>query len=134
MRVTTHLTFRGECETAFTFYAGLFGGSIDSMLRYNETPLVKHTPTEWQDRIVHATLNLGGGFALAGVDIEPHLYRAPEGIRVLLAIDSVEEAERIFNALAEGGKVEMPLQKTFWSRAFAMLTDRFGIPWEVHCA
>ncbi|HXW75118.1 MAG TPA: VOC family protein [Steroidobacteraceae bacterium] len=64
----------------------------------------------------------------------PSRYRAPQGFNVMLAVETPEEAERVFNALADNGSVTMPFQETFWARRFGMCTDRFGIPWMVNCA
>jgi PhnB protein len=101
------------------------------MLAYRDTPLVKELPPEWADKIVHATLSFGGR-ELAGSDIQPDYYRRPQGFAVLLDVEGVEEARRIFTALGEGGSVGMPMQETFWSPAFGVLIDRFDIPWEIN--
>jgi PhnB protein len=130
MALTAHLSFSGHCREAFNFYAQLFGGDL-MMLAYGETPMAKDVPAEWSEKIVHATLSSGGN-QLAGSDVLPEHYRRPQGFSVLVQVDGVEEARRIFAALAEGGSVELPIQKTFWSPAFGVLTDRFGIPWEIN--
>jgi PhnB protein len=70
---------------------------------------------------------------LAGADVLPERYVKPQGFYVLLSLDDTMEAERIFSALAETGEVHMAIQKTFWSPRFGVLTDRFGIPWEINC-
>ena len=130
MAVTAHLSYSGHCREAFTFYAQLFGGE-PMMLAYADTPMAKEVPPEWGEKIVHATLSLGGS-RLAGSDVQPDHYRRPQGFSVLVDVKGVEEARRIFTALAAGGSVEMPMQETFWSPAFGVLTDRFGIPWEIN--
>jgi PhnB protein len=70
---------------------------------------------------------------LMGSDVPPERYQAPKGFAVTISVKQVREAERIFNELADGGTVTMPLQETFWATRFGMLTDRFGIPWMVNC-
>ena len=130
MALTAHLSYSGDCREAFNFYAQLFGGEL-MMLAYGDTPMAKEVPAEWSEKIVHATLSLGGS-ELAGSDVQSDHYRRPQGFSVLVDVEGVEEARRIFTALAEGGSVEMPMQETFWSPAFGVLTDRFGIPWEIN--
>jgi PhnB protein len=130
MGLTAHVWYSGRCREAFSFYAQLFGGEL-MMLAYRDTPLVKELPPEWADKIVHATLSFGGR-ELAGSDVQPDYYRRPQGFAILVDVEGVEEARRIFTALAEGGSVGMPMQETFWSPAFGVLIDRFDIPWEIN--
>ena len=130
MALTAHLSYSGHCREAFNFYAQLFGGEL-MMLAYGDTPMAKEVPAEWSEKIVHATLSFDG-CELAGSDVQSDYYRRPQGFSVLVDVEGVEKARRIFTALAEGGSVEMPMQETFWSPAFGVLTDRFGIPWEIN--
>ena len=130
MALTAHLSYSGHCREAFNFYAQLFGGEV-TMLAYGDTPMVKDVPAEWSEKIVHATLSFDG-CELAGSDVQSAHYRRPQGFSVLVDVEGVEKARRTFAALAEGGSVGMPIQKTFWSPAFGVLTDRFGIPWEIN--
>ena len=102
------------------------------MLTYAGTPMEKHVPPEWHDKILHATLT-GDGISLMGADSPPGRYEKPAGFTVGLHFKDQAEAERIFQALSEDGTVQMPLQKTFWASRFGMLTDRFGIPWMINC-
>ncbi len=132
MRVSCHLTFNGECEVAFLFYAACLGGTITTMLKYGESGLASQVPLEWQGRVLHASL-MAGDLVLAGVDAAPGEYVRPQGFFALLDLNEVAEAERIFTALAERGVIRMPLQETFWAQRFGMVTDRFGIPWEINC-
>ena len=130
MALTAHLSYPGHCREAFDFYAQLFGGEA-MMLAYGDTPMAKDVPAEWSEKIVHATL-LFDGCELAGSDVQSDHYRRPQGFSVLVDVEGVEKARRIFTALSEGGSVTVPMQETFWSPAFAVLTDRFGIPWEIN--
>jgi len=109
MQVSFHLVFGGQCEAAFQFYERALGG-----------------------KIVHANIAVGTA-VLAGADILPEQYAKPRGFYVLLSVDDTADAERIFSALAENGEVKMAIQKTFWSQRFGVLTDQFGIPWEINC-
>lgn len=130
MALTAHLWFAGQCEEAFRFYAQLFGGEV-RMFTYGDTPMGKDVPAEWSEKIVHATLSFDGK-ELAGSDVLPEHFRRPQGFSLLLEVEGVEAARRVFTALAEGGSIALPLQETFWSPAFGVLTDRFGIPWEIN--
>ena len=132
MKLYPHLAFNGECEAAFQFYAQCFGGEIVTMLAYGNSPMAEQAPPEWRGKILHATLNFGEN-VLAGSDSLPGQYEQPKGFQVLLGVDDPVEAERIFHALAENGRVLMPIQQTFWARRFGVLVDRFGIPWEINC-
>ena len=130
MALTAHVWYSGLCREAFSFYAQLFGGEL-MMLAYGDTPMAKAMPPDWIEKIVHATLSFDG-CELAGSDVQLADYRRPQGFSVLVNVEGVENARRIFAALCEGGSVEMPMQETFWSPAFGVLTDRFGIPWEIN--
>jgi PhnB protein len=130
MRIVPHLVFNGQCAAAFSFYQQLFGGEIQTMLSYADSPLAQTVPPQQQHLIIHATLSWHE-HQLLGVDAMPDQYQPPRGFFVLLGGLGGAEARRIFSALSEGGVVQMPLQRTFWSAAFGVLVDRFGIPWEI---
>jgi PhnB protein len=131
VKAEAHLLFQGQCAEAFRTYHQLLGGTLDSLIRYAETPLATTVPAEWRDKIVHATLTLPGGARLMGADVAPGSFDRPQGFLVLLALGDIAEAERVFSTFASNGSVKMPLQKTFWSPCFGVLVDRFGIPWEI---
>jgi len=130
MRLTTHLTFAGDCEAAFSFYQRELGGTDLALFRYGDAPGTEPPSPDWRDKIVHASLTLGGAL-LAGADVRAQDYHAPRGFYLLLGIRELAKAERVFHLLSEGGVVHLPLQKTFWSPCFGVVVDRFGIPWEV---
>ncbi|MGA7323905.1 MAG: VOC family protein [Rhodomicrobium sp.] len=132
MQLNPYLTFDGRCEEAFKFYEKLFGGSITAMIQHEGTPAAEHVPQEWHSKIMHARLEIDGQ-VLMGSDVPPQHYSEPKGISISIGIDRVADAERIFEALAENGKVRMPLQQTFWAARFGMVTDRFAIPWMINC-
>ena len=133
MRFIPHLIFGGQCEAAFKFYERALGGNIVTMLTYGNSPMAEQVPLEWRDKIVHANLTVDDT-VLAGADVLPDRYERPQGFYVLLEIADPLRAEHMFHALAENGAVQMPIQKTFWSPAFGVLVDQFGIPWEISCA
>ena len=130
MRMEPHLTFAGNCDEAFRFYERLFGGKLFAM-SYGSSPAAADVPEAWRSKIVHATLTLPDGKTLLGADVLPEQFERPQGFYVLAALRDAVEAERVFAALAEGGSVRMPLQKTFWSPSFGAVVDRFGTPWEI---
>lgn len=132
MRLNPHLSFGGQCEAAFQFYERCLGGKILTLLTYANSPMAEQVPPEWRGKILHATLTVGDS-VLMGADVLPERFEQPKGFQVLLAIDDPVDAERIFQALAENGTVQMPLQKTFWAVRFGVLVDQFGVPWEINC-
>lgn len=131
MKLVPHLTFDGNCKEAFEFYSNLFDGSV-ALTTFGESPAAIQVPKEWKDRIVHATLTLPDS-ELAGADVPPNEYKKAEGFYLLLEPEDSSTAERLFEALSDSGVVQIPLQKMFWSIAYACLVDRFGTPWEISC-
>lgn len=129
MKLSLHLTFAGQCEAAFKFYERALGGTELLLHRYGDSPAGAELPPDWGGKIVHGSLTVGGQ-VLMGADV-PARYRAPQGFFAFLSCRDAAEAERVFAALAEGGTIDMPLQKTFWSPCFGVLVDQFGIPWEI---
>jgi PhnB protein len=94
--------------------------------------MAEQVPPEWRGKILHATLTVGDN-VLVGADVLPEQYEPPKGFQVLLGMDDPVDAERIFQALAENGTVQMPIQNTFWAVRFGVLVDQFGVPWEINC-
>jgi PhnB protein len=131
MQTTPHLHFNGTCEEAFEFYEQLFGGKIETLIPWSDIP-ENGLPADMQGKITHASLTLEDGGTLAGSDTPPARYQTPAGFGVILSFKGEARAQRIFDGLAQGGRVDMPLQQTFWAARFGMVTDRFGIPWMVN--
>ena len=132
MHLNPYLTFNGDCEVAFKFYGECLRGKIEAMFPHAGTPAEAHVPPDWRDKIVHARLTVGDA-VLMGSDAPPGRYERPQGISVSLNVEDVSEAERVFAALSENGKITMSIQQTFWAARFGMVVDRFGIPWMVNC-
>jgi PhnB protein len=133
MKWHPHLIFDGRCEEAFGFYEAALGAELVTLLRYGDSPLAEKTAPERRQRVLHATLKLGDN-VLMGADQDRGTYRMPTGFYITLDCGSAAEAERLYAVLAEGGSVDMELQPTFWAAAFAVLRDRFGMPWEINAS
>ena len=132
MQINPYLFFDGNCEEAFKHYEKALGGTIMAMLPHEGTPAEAHVPAEWKKKIMHARMEVGGEAIMAS-DAPPAHYHKPQGFSVSVTVKTKADAERVFNELAKGGTVTMPLAQTFWSVAFGMVTDRYGVPWMVNC-
>ena len=130
MSLSCHLTFDGQCAAAFGTYQRVLGGEI-RMLEYGKSPMSNQVPPHWQSRIIHATLVVEGR-ELIGSDAFPDAYERPHGFSVLFTATDLAKGKRIFDELAEGGRVDVPFRETFWSPGYGVLVDRFGVPWEVN--
>lgn len=132
--INPYLNFPGNTEEAFTFYQSVFGGAL-YIMRFSDTPQSGEIPTALKDKVMHASLPIGKNNYLMATDaIEEMGFSLTQGNNYYVCIspDSKEEADRFFNGLAEGGKVNMPLQDMFWGAYYGDLTDKFGIKWMVN--
>jgi PhnB protein len=132
MQMNPYLLFDGQCEAAFKFYEKCLGGKITAMMTHEGTPAAAQIPPEWLKKILHARLVAGDNVLMAS-DAPPGRYSHPQGFSVSISVKTPEEADRIYNALSENGKITMPIQQTFWSPRFGMFTDQFGTPWMINC-
>ena len=132
MKLSPYLSFNDECEVAFKFYEQCLDGKIDAMMTYGNSPMAEQTPPEKLDKIMHASITVGDT-VMMGSDAPPNYFEKPQGFSVSLVLTDPDEAERVFNALAENGIMQMPIQETFWAARFGMLVDRFGTPWMINC-
>jgi PhnB protein len=132
MQVSPYLSFNGQCEAAFKLYEQVLGGQLGDIFRYAGTPLAHQVPTDWQDKVMHGSVTIGGQVLMGG-DVAPDRYEAPMGFSLSIQLKDATEAERIFGELSQGGRVVMGLEKTFWAERFGMVIDRFGIPWMINC-
>jgi len=130
MSLSFHIDFNGECEEAFNFYASSLDGKIGTMLRIADSP-IPASATRPGHHIVHANIRIDG-VELAGADLEAHLYKKPAGFYVLLGVDADEKVDAAFDALQTDGQVIMAPQRTFWSSRYAIVIDRFGVPWKIN--
>jgi PhnB protein len=123
MKLDIYLNYPGHCEQAFRFYEQQLGGRITGMMRHGERPGQPNIPADW---IMHARMEIGGT-VLMGADIP-----GAEPMRsayLTLTLENDEEAERVYAILADGGKIFMKMEETFFASRFAMLRDRFGTSW-----
>jgi PhnB protein len=132
MKVNPYLFYDGNCEAAFKHYEKVLGAEIEVLLRNEEAPLDMPSPPERKKKIMHGRISIDGEVLMAS-DAPPDHFHKPQGFSVSLTFTDPAEAERKFTALCEGGSVNMPFGKTFFSKGFGMGTDRFGIPWMVNC-
>jgi PhnB protein len=132
MKVNTYLNFPGNCNEALEFYEKHLGATVTGKTKFSDmspTGTPEHLPPGLNpDGIMHARLNLGDTFLMAsdGPHVEPM-----RSAYICLAVDSNEEAERIYNALTEGGQVFMPMGEQFFAHRFGQFRDRFGVNWMV---
>lgn len=127
-----YLFFGGRCEEAITFYTKAVGAKVEMMMRFNESPDPMPPGVlqpGFEKKVMHSSFRIGDSTIMASDGC--HEGAKFEGFSLALSVATIPEAERAFGALSEGGKVTMPLAKTFWSPSYGMLTDRFGINWMV---
>jgi PhnB protein len=129
--IAPYLIFNGTCGEAFRFYHSVLGGKLD-MQTYGQSPAKDHVPAASHDRVIHARLSIGTWGLMGSDDASPEQHTPGAGTQVTVTVGSAADGQQIFNALAEGGKISMKFDKTFWSPGFGMLTDRFGMPWMVN--
>lgn len=132
MQVQPYLFFHGRADEAIAFYQRAVGAQLGVLMRYEEAPGPTPVPDGWQDKVMHASLQIGETEVFLSDGRGEH-NAAFNGFSLHLTLRSVVAAEQAFAALAEEGRVEMPLEKTFWAQRFGMLTDRFGVGWMVSC-
>jgi PhnB protein len=133
MKIEPYLNFDGNCAEAFRFYEKVFKVPVDSIRTHGDSPIADEVPPEWHDRVLHARMVVGQTDLMAS-DSPPGHYEEPKGIWVSVNVEDPAEADRIFHALAENGRVVLPIDKTFWARRFGMLVDQWKIPWMINCA
>lgn len=133
MTLEPYLFFNGRCEEAMAFYTQAIGAEVSFQMRMSEAPDQPPpgaVPAGFENKIMHANLRIGA-MTLMVSDGNSNMQPSFKGFSLSLGVADAAEAERKFNALAQGGKVTMPLGKTFWSPCFGMLEDRFGVGWMV---
>lgn len=133
--INPYLSFSGNAEEAFEFYRSVFGGDFLAVMRWSDNPDAGDMPAGDQQKIMHVALPLGDGQVLMGADSPESMggpLQAGNNFAITIEPDSEEEARRLFDGLAAGGQVTMPLEQTFWGALFGMFTDKYGIRWMVN--
>lgn len=129
IQLDTYLFFDGDCAEAMRFYERTLGGKLEAMMNFDEGPAP--CPEGGAGRVMHACLALGDRKLMASDTVPKFPHEGARGFSVSLGVATKEEARRLFDALSEGGQVLMPLERTFWTEAFGMVRDRFGVPWMI---
>ena len=131
MKIHAYLIFDGQCADAFRFYQEVFGGEL-MVMPFDGSPACGDVAPEHRNRTMHAGLDIGGEL-LMGSDCMPgDAYDGVKGCHISVQADDMGHAERLYRQLGTQGSVQMELQRTFWAEGFAMLTDRFGVPWMIN--
>ena len=128
--VQPYLFFNGRCEEALEFYRNVLGAEVEMLSRFKDAPEPGMAQPGMEDKVMHASFRIGETLLMASDGRgggQPHF----EGFSLSIIVPDEEKADKVFKALAEGGKVTMPLEKTFWAPKFGMLEDRFGVGWMV---
>jgi PhnB protein len=132
--IQPYLFFEGRCEEALEFYRKTLGAEIDMLMRYKDSPEpCEGGVTPPGNKVMHASFRIGGNTLLASdgrCENKPQF----EGFSLSYTVPNEAAADRVFAALGEGGQVQMPLNKTFFSPRFGMLADRFGVSWMIYVA
>ncbi len=130
--ITPYLFFGGRCDEALAFYQQALGAEVEMLMRFSESP--EPTPPGvlqpgFENKVMHASFRVRGVPLMAsdGCDDKSKF----DGLRLALSVPTGADARKAFDALADGGSVQMPLTKTFWSPCYGMVTDRFGLGWMV---
>ena len=127
-----YLFFGGRCEEAIEFYRKAIGAQVEMLMLHRDSP-DSHPPgmlqPGFEDKVMHATVRIGNAILMASVGCDDRSHF--DGFRLSLAFATEDEAKRAFEQLSDGGEIQMPLGKTFWSPCFGMVTDRFGVGWMV---
>lgn len=132
--LNSYLNFNGNTEAAFNFYKSVFGGEFSALQRFSDVPSDIPMPEGEGNLIMHVALPIGQGCTLMGSDRPSSFGPGTAGdlFHISIQADTKEEATRLFNGLADGGQITMPLEDAFWGAHFGMLKDRFGVQWMVN--
>ena len=130
MQIEPYLFFEGRTEEALEFYKQKLGAQIDAVIRYKENPEPKYNPPNSDDKVMHSLFRIGDAKVMAS---DGNCSGKPsfQGFSLTFNAKDEADAKKRFNALAEGGKVQMPLNETFFAKSFGMVADRFGVNWMV---
>jgi PhnB protein len=136
MQAETYLNFDGRCEEALEFYKRVLGAEVECLMRFKDSPepcAPGMMPPGSENKVLHSSFRIGSSRLMAS---DCHAAGKPsfQGFSLAITVPDEAAADRLFAALGDGGKVEMPLTRTFFSPRFGVLTDRFGVSWTIHTA
>jgi PhnB protein len=132
MQIQCYLFFNGNCDEAVAFYGRALGASVEHLSRFRDSPEPLPegmVPAGWDGKVMHVSLKVGDSVVMACDSPEGGVFK---GTQLSVNTRDMAQARQVFDALADGGQVTMPLGKTFWSAGFGMVSDRFGVPWMVN--
>ena len=130
-----YLNFMGNTEAAMNFYKSVFGGEFIAFERFKDSPGFEKMPKQDQEKIMHASLPMGKNNVLNATDVLESMEQTltqGNNFYILVKTESEEETDLLFKKLSEGGKIEMPVNKTFWGAYCGMCRDKFGIQWMIN--
>ena len=130
MQVQPYLNFNGRCEEAFEFYRRALGAEVSALMRFKDSPDPSMVSPGSENKVMHSSFRVGEAVLLAS-DGRCQGQTNFQGISLALTVRDEAEAQTRFGALSDGGQVQMPLTKTFFSPSFGMVADRFGVTWMV---
>jgi PhnB protein len=130
MQIQPYLSFDGRCEEAIEFYKKAIGAEVDMLMRWKDAPDKSMCTPENADKVMHSSLRIGQSTVMMS-DGRNGGHPEFKGISLSLMPSTAAEAEKLFAALSDGGQVQMPLGKTFFSPCFGMVADKFGVSWMV---
>ena len=133
--INPYLNFNGNTEEAFNFYKAVFGGEFLAVMRFKDNAECAQVSESDKNRIMHIALPIGNGNILMATDSLESLGQkltVGNNFYICLSPESKKEAEKLFNGLSAGGKIEMPLQDMFWGAYYGSFADKFGVQWMVN--
>jgi len=131
--LSAYLMLGGHCDEAIEFYGEAVSAKPLMVMRFKESPdQLPELPDGFEDKVMHATLEVGDSLLLMSDGCESQENPEIKGMSLSFAADSVEAGKKVFEALAQGGKITMPFAKTFWTPGFGMVVDKFGVGWMVN--
>jgi PhnB protein len=136
MQVQPYLNFEGRCEEAVEFYRRVLGAEVEMLMRFKDSPepcAPGMIPPGAENKVMHTSFRIGDTTVMAS-DCRCQGRPSFQGFSLSLTVPSEAEAEQLFAALGDGGQIQMPLTKTFFSPSFGVVADRFGVSWMIHVA
>jgi PhnB protein len=131
MRLTPYINFAGNAEEALNFYANAFGGKVAFMQRYGESPVP--SDEDYKNKVMHARLEFNDNILMVSDVFKGQPVSTNGNIQLSIEMFDESKMREVFNTLAEGGRITMPLEKQFWGAIFGMLQDKFGVSWMFNC-